>query len=88
MIAYSSSIGIAGLAERISAAMPAAAGAAALVPWNGAKCGREARRHAVGRGQLRLLAHGRAQPAAMPFASKKCVTGPRELKVSGVAGVW
>ena len=32
MIAYSSSIGIAGLAERMSAAMPAAAGAAALVP--------------------------------------------------------
>ena len=32
MIAYSSSTGIAGLAERISAAMPAAAGAAALVP--------------------------------------------------------
>ena len=34
MIAYSSSTPIAGLAERISAAMPAAAGAAALVPWN------------------------------------------------------
>ena len=32
MIAYSSSIGIAGLAERTSAAIPAAAGVAALVP--------------------------------------------------------
>ena len=39
MIAYSSSTGIAGLAERMSAAIPAAAGAAALVPGKGEKPG-------------------------------------------------
>ena len=86
MIAYSSSIAIAGLAERISAAMPAAAGAAALVPWNGAK---PVRRLVVTPSGAARSGFWRTSGAAsgVPFASKKCVTGPRELKGSGVGGV-
>ncbi len=67
--------------------MPAAAGAAALVPWNGAKSG-----HGLVVTPSGAASSGfcRTSGAAsgVPFASKKCVTGPRELKASGVAGVW
>ena len=85
MIAYSSSIAIAGLAERISAAMPAAAGAAALVPWNWSKPGTlvSTLSGPARSGFWRTSGAARGSP----FASKKCVTGPRELNGSGVSGV-
>ena len=86
MIAYSSSTPIAGLAERISAAMPAAAGAAALVPRNGVNgsaCSWSRRPAPRARASRAPSGVGRRLPAA----SKSLVTGPVELYGSGVVGV-
>ena len=85
MIAYSSSIASAGLAERISAAMPAAAGAAALVPW---KPVNPVTVVSTSSGAARSgFWRSSGDASGVPLASKKCVTGPRELKASGVCGV-
>ena len=85
MIASSSSTLIAGLAERMSAAMPAAPGVAALVPKKGAKPGTVV---LTPSGPARLgFRRTSGAASALPELSKRRVTGPRALKTSGVVGV-
>ena len=86
MIASSASTVIAGCAERISAAMPAAAGAAALVPKNEPKPGTEVATPS-GAASFGFGAHlGRTEHVAGGVEAV-CVTGPRALKLSGAVGV-
>ena len=85
MIAYTSSTGINGLAERISAAMPAADGDAALVPKNGLSPATVVDTPSVDARFGFCRTSGVA--SGLPFTSKKCVIGPRLLNDSGVVDV-
>ena len=65
--------------------MPAAAGAAALVPWNPVNPVTEVSTSSGAASSGFWRTSGVA--SALLLASKKCVTGPRELNASGVCGV-